>query len=73
LFHDRNLVVVAEGAETDKEVQMLAAQGVDRIQGFALARPMPADALLKFYQDHAVSDTLDTSISSSSFFSGNRV
>jgi len=54
MFHDRDLVVVAEGIETDEEVQMLTAQGVDRIQGFALARPMPVEALLKFYQEHPV-------------------
>jgi len=52
LFHDMNLVVIAEGAETQEEVQMLTEQGVDRIQGFALARPMPVDALMKFYQEH---------------------
>ena len=51
LFHDMDLVVVAEGAETDEEVRMLAEQGVDRIQGFALARPMPVDTLLNFYRD----------------------
>lgn len=56
LFHDMNLIVVAEGAETEEEVQMLEAQGVDRIQGFALARPMPADALMKFYQEHPLND-----------------
>jgi EAL domain-containing protein (putative c-di-GMP-specific phosphodiesterase class I) len=33
---------------------MLELQGVDRIQGFALARPMPIDALLKFYQENPV-------------------
>ena len=55
LFHERNLVVVAEGAETMEEVQELTRRGVDRIQGFALARPMSADALLKFYQEHPVS------------------
>ena len=52
LFHDMDLVVVAEGAETEEEVRMLTEQGVDRIQGFALARPMPIERLLKFYQDH---------------------
>jgi len=54
LFHDMDLVVVAEGAETDDEVRMLAEQGVDRVQGFALARPMSSDDLLKFYQEHPV-------------------
>ena len=54
LFHDMNLIVVAEGAETGEEVRMLTEQGVDRIQGYALARPMPVDALVKFYQDNPV-------------------
>lgn len=52
LFHDMNLVVIAEGAETEEEVRMLAEQGVDRVQGYALARPMPAIELTKFYQEH---------------------
>lgn len=51
LFHDMGYVVVAEGAETDEEVRALTQQGVDRIQGYALARPMPADALIKFYHE----------------------
>ena len=42
------LVVIAEGAETEDEVRMLTEQGVDRVQGFALARPMPMDALIRF-------------------------
>ena len=54
LFHDMNLIVVAEGAETGEEVRMLKEQGVDRIQGYALARPMPVDGLMKFYQDNPV-------------------
>ena len=50
LFHKMNLVVIAEGAETEEEVRMLAEQGVDRVQGYALARPMPIGDLLEFYQ-----------------------
>ena len=52
LFHDMELTVVAEGAETEEEVKALSEHGVDRIQGFALARPMPEDKLLDFYQEH---------------------
>ena len=52
LFHEMELVVIAEGAETEDEVRMLTEQGVDRVQGFALARPMPVDKLLEFYQNH---------------------
>ena len=53
LFHDMDLVVVAEGVETMEEVRALTELGVDRIQGFALARPMPVDALMRFYQERA--------------------
>lgn len=52
LFHDMDLTVVAEGVETMEEVQLLTEQGVDRIQGFALARPMPSNQLLNFYKEH---------------------
>ena len=52
LFHEMALTVVAEGAETENEVNLLTEQGVDRIQGFYLARPMPLDKLLEFYKDH---------------------
>ena len=54
LFHGMNLVVIAEGAETEKEVQMLTQHGVDRVQGFALAKPMPTEELIKFYHEHPI-------------------
>ena len=54
LLHDMDLTVVAEGAETALQVKALATQGVDRIQGFALAVPMPADKLVQFYREHPV-------------------
>lgn len=56
-FHDRNLIVIAEGAETEAEVQALTEQGVDRIQGYALARPMPINVLIDFYRAHPVENT----------------
>ena len=56
LFHNMGLVVIAEGAETQEEVQALADQGVDRIQGYALARPMSMDSLRAFYQKNPTAD-----------------
>jgi EAL domain-containing protein (putative c-di-GMP-specific phosphodiesterase class I) len=50
LFHSMDLTVIAEGAENEEEVQQLTNQGVDRIQGFALARPMPVEKLVEFYR-----------------------
>ena len=52
LFHAMELIVIAEGAETEEEVRNLTEQGVDRIQGFALARPMPVEKLLEFYHEN---------------------
>jgi EAL domain-containing protein (putative c-di-GMP-specific phosphodiesterase class I) len=40
------LSTTAEGVEEGGEAERLAALGIDRIQGFALARPMPASAAL---------------------------
>lgn len=51
LFHDMDLVVIAEGAESDEEVRVLAEHGVDIVQGFALARPMPEKDLFNFYHE----------------------
>lgn len=58
LFHERNLVVIAEGIETDEEFRALSHQGVDRVQGYALAHPMPMDTLLEFYREHPVRDSV---------------
>lgn len=51
LFHHMDLTVIAEGAETARQVELLQEQGVDRIQGFYYARPMNAAALLDFYHE----------------------
>lgn len=51
LFHGMGLQVIAEGVEAPDTVKALQAHGVDRIQGFALARPMPEDLLLDFYRN----------------------
>ena len=57
VFHDMNLNVIAEGIETPAEVEKLAEQGVDRIQGYVFAKPMPVKDLLTFYQEHPMTPT----------------
>jgi len=37
--------IIAEGAETDAELNELAALGCDEVQGFGVAFPMPEDAM----------------------------
>lgn len=48
LFHDMGLHVVAEGAETLEQVELLKSYGVDGIQGYYFAKPMPLQKLIKF-------------------------
>jgi diguanylate cyclase len=46
LAHNLDLVVTAEGVEDLTALAMLQRLGCDQAQGFALARPVPADELL---------------------------
>jgi EAL domain-containing protein (putative c-di-GMP-specific phosphodiesterase class I) len=51
LGHAFNLVVVAEGVETLAHGQELRAMGCDYAQGYGIAKPMPADALIGWAQN----------------------
>ncbi len=54
LAHSLELQVVAEGVETDEQLQYLASQGCDQIQGFLLSKPLPAaDYLALLLQQQA--------------------
>jgi diguanylate cyclase (GGDEF)-like protein len=44
--------VVAEGVETDHEADILSQLDCDEIQGYLIARPMPADAVDAFLAAH---------------------
>jgi diguanylate cyclase len=44
LGHSLGFSVTAEGMETTQALDLLTAAGCDRVQGYLLARPMPADA-----------------------------
>lgn len=45
LAHSLRIDALAEGVETPEERLVLNALGVDHIQGFGVARPMPADGI----------------------------
>jgi diguanylate cyclase (GGDEF)-like protein/PAS domain S-box-containing protein len=45
LAHNLGLQVVAEGVETEEAAAHLAALGCDKLQGFLLSRPVPAERL----------------------------
>jgi EAL domain-containing protein (putative c-di-GMP-specific phosphodiesterase class I) len=42
--------VLAEGVETEAELDWLTAEGCDVAQGFLLARPMPAEEVLEWVE-----------------------
>lgn len=48
LAHQLGLKTVSEGVETAEQLQALQALGADHIQGYLIARPMPADGLQKW-------------------------
>ena len=50
LSHALGLEVVAEGIEDEATLERLRLLGCDRAQGYFIARPMPADAVLPWLQ-----------------------
>jgi diguanylate cyclase (GGDEF)-like protein len=44
--HSLGLTLVAEGVETAEQLRFLTGQGCDRVQGYLLGKPMPADELV---------------------------
>jgi diguanylate cyclase (GGDEF)-like protein/PAS domain S-box-containing protein len=52
LGHGLRLKVVAEGVETQAQVDFLRAQGCDEIQGYLLSRPLDSDAFERWFELH---------------------
>jgi diguanylate cyclase (GGDEF)-like protein len=51
LAQNLGLTVVAEGVETQYILDRLAALGCDAAQGYYMSRPMPADALTRWFHE----------------------
>ena len=64
LAHALRMEVVAEGVETEAQAQVLRELGCDVLQGFHIARPMPADAVpgwMAARESSAHGEDIDTS------------
>jgi EAL domain-containing protein (putative c-di-GMP-specific phosphodiesterase class I) len=61
LAHGLGMTVVAEGVEDDATLALLAEIGCDTAQGYAIARPAPADVFEAWFMRRR---TLDPTISS---------
>lgn len=51
IAHQFGLSVAAEGVETQEQAAFLASIGCDLLQGYLLARPMPAEDVARLMQD----------------------
>lgn len=53
LAHDMGLSVIAEGVETEKQLQLLTKLNCDCAQGYLIARAMPVDQLVNWAQNYS--------------------
>ena len=53
LGHVLGLTVVAEGVEDEETRSRLCSLGVDRLQGYAIARPMPASDIASLLDERS--------------------
>jgi EAL domain-containing protein (putative c-di-GMP-specific phosphodiesterase class I) len=59
LGHAIDCSIVAEGVETDDEMDMLRSMGADLVQGYLLSRPLDVAALTEWIQGRAVDPAPD--------------
>jgi EAL domain-containing protein (putative c-di-GMP-specific phosphodiesterase class I) len=52
MAHSLGLRVLAEGVETQDQLDFLREHGCKEIQGFILSQPLPADQILPFVVKH---------------------
>ena len=60
LSHGLGLDAMAEGVEDEETLERLMLLGCDRVQGYFIARPMPADAVLPWLQRYVPAPTVVT-------------
>ena len=58
MAHALGLKVVAEGVETEDQLEALTELKCDIVQGYLLARPMQASALIEMSEHHLINEKL---------------
>jgi EAL domain-containing protein (putative c-di-GMP-specific phosphodiesterase class I) len=60
LAHKLGLDVVAEGVETEGQLKYLLSIGCEKVQGYLISRPLPADKAEDFIRNNPVMNGLGT-------------
>lgn len=60
MAHSLKLTVVAEGVETESQLEYLRRQGYDEIQGYYVSRPVPAEEFATLFAQGGVIEGLQT-------------
>lgn len=60
LAHKLGLEVVAEGVETEAQLKYLLSIGCEKIQGYLISKPLPAEAVERFMRNNRPIDGLGT-------------
>lgn len=60
LAHKLGMKVVAEGVETEAQLKYLLSIGCEKIQGYLISRPLPADQMERFIRSHTTMTSLGT-------------
>ncbi len=53
LGHNLGLKVLAEGVETEAQLQAVIRLGCDAVQGYYYSRPLPADSVPEYFRHHS--------------------
>lgn len=54
IAHALNLLVVAEGAENEDQLETLRALGCDQLQGYVISKPMPLEQVMSWSNEYQV-------------------
>lgn len=52
MAHEMDLMIVAEGIETEEQLKEMQEQGIDFIQGYYFSRPLPMDEFITFMKEN---------------------